>query len=438
MEKLLSLSMVEAHEKIKTGELTPVELVNACLERIEQVDEKVTAWEVIDKEKALKLAEERTIEAKNGHIRGVFHGIPVAIKDIIDVSGLPTQHNCAVFRNTPPKEQDAAIVTKLKQLGAIIVGKAHTAELAYFDPSPTKNPYHLSHTPGGSSSGSAAAVAAQMIPFSVGTQTNASVARPAAYNGVGAYRPTIRKLSLEGVLSFSPSFDSLGFFGKTFKDASLGYATLNETNEWIEPKTHRSLRIGVVVDPLYERATEEVKIVMNRARAVLAQAGHELVEVRPPYPFAAMVDAHQTIMAYEGAQQFKELVFKHEEQLGGKFCELIKNGQKIKESDYNQTCAFMEEVREKMQTFLSSYDLLLAPPADSAAPKDLATTGNPIFTTPWTFIGSPLAVIPVELDDEGLPLAIMFTSSRGADETLIQHCLQIEALFAKIPEPELA
>lgn len=432
-----SFSLLEIIDKIKTGKVTPLQLVQKAIERIEQVDDKVTAWEIVDKERAIEVAEKRTEEAKRGTFKGLFHGIPVAIKDIIDVEGLPTKHNCQAFADALPAKRDASIVAKLKEQGAIILGKAHTAELAYFDPSPTKNPYHLEHTPGGSSSGSAAAVAANMVPFSVGTQTNASVARPAAYNGVGGYRPTTGTLSLDGILSFSPSFDSLGFFGKTFQDACLGYSLIDEQYDWKKATEKRPLYIGVVSDPLYEKATIAVKAALELAEDTLKKAGHKLEVVTPPVAFQDIVASHETIMTYEAGQQFKELVTKFEAKLGKKFVALIKKGETIAEREYEEARAFMEAVRKTMQSFLERFDLLLVPPTDSVAPKDLTTTGNPLFTTPWTYIGTPLAVFPVALDDNNLPVSIMFTAARHRDEELIEHSRQLEKLFPRIPEPNL-
>ena len=209
---------------IAKKDLSPVALVRRYLDRIAEAEAHVQCWRQVDGERALAVAEEREREAAQGRIRGALHGLPVAIKDIIDVEGLPTRANSRSRADMPPAGNDAEVVLALKAQGAVVLGKVHTTEFAFFDPSPARNPHNLAHTPGGSSSGSAAAVAAGMAPTAVGTQTVASVSRPAAYCGISAFKPSTRSLSTFGITPLGPSYDTPGFYGWSVDDAVYVYA----------------------------------------------------------------------------------------------------------------------------------------------------------------------------------------------------------------------
>jgi aspartyl-tRNA(Asn)/glutamyl-tRNA(Gln) amidotransferase subunit A len=257
---------------ITTKELSPITLVRRFLDRIAEVDAQVQCWREVDAERALAVAEERAREAGEGHIRGLLHGVPVAIKDIIDVEGLPTRANSRSRAAVPAASNDAEVVLALKAQGAIVLGKVHTTEYAFFDPSPARNPHNIAHTPGGSSSGSAAAVGAGMVPMAVGTQTVASVNRPAAYCGISAFKPSSRCLPKFGITPLAPSYDTPGFYGWSVDDATYVYEAVapNFLATKSEPRASAKLAVCIPDDPHTSDAIPEMKAARAHGRRVRA------------------------------------------------------------------------------------------------------------------------------------------------------------------------
>ena len=236
---------------IRSKELSPSDLVQQYLERIDVVQPVAHPWRVVDVEGAIKVAAERTAQAERGEILGPLHGIPLGVKDIIDVAGLPTRCNCEALNYSPPAAADAEVVLSLKASGAIVIGKTHTTEFALFDPSPACNPHNTDHTPGGSSSGSGAAVASGTVPLALGTQTLASVNRPAAYCGISAFKPSTRSMSSFGVAPLAPSFDTIGFYGWTVDDAVYAYeAAVTHVPIAISNSIRGSLLSTILLSPI--------------------------------------------------------------------------------------------------------------------------------------------------------------------------------------------
>ncbi len=419
---------------IRAGTLTPTALVERCLARIAEVEARVEAWRLVDAEGARVAAASLTAEARAGRVRGPLHGIPVGIKDIIDVAGLPTRAGSRTRDGAPPAAADAKVVSRLRAAGAIVLGKTHTTEFAFFDPAPTRNPHRLGHTPGGSSSGSGAAVAAGMAPLALGTQTNASVCRPAAYCGVAAVKPTSRSLPVEGVVPLAASFDTVGVYGRTLGDAAAGYAALAGARAAGRP-AGGPLRIGVVADPLYDRATETVRAAMEAACARLATAGHRLAPASPPARFEDLIEIHGTVMAYETAAAHAATVRAAGDLIGPRLREFVERGLAITTGRYETARRAMDAASAAVWQAFGDYDALLAPPVAAPAPAGLASTGDPTFITPWTLLGGPLAVIPAGADATGLPVAVMVAGAPGADQALLEAACRIAALVESVPEP---
>lgn len=423
-------------QKIRAGTLTPAALVEACLERIAAVEGRVMAWRLVDAEGARAAAAALTAEARAGRTRGPLHGIPVGVKDIIDAAGLPTRAGSASRQDAGPAATDAAVVARLRAAGAVVLGKTHTTEFAFFDPAPTRNPHRLGHTPGGSSSGSAAAVAAGMVPLALGTQTNASVCRPAAYCGIAAFKPTSRSLPDDGVVPLAPAFDTVGIYGRTIGDAALGYLAMAGAPAPDARRAHEGpLRIGLVTDPLYDRATPAVRARLDDAGRQLAAAGHTVAPVRSPVAFGELIEVHRTVTAYEAAAAHGRMVQAEGRRIGPRFRDLVAQGLGIPPERYEAARRSIADAAARAWRVFAGHDALLVPPVPAPAPAGLGSTGDPTFITPWTALGGPLAVIPCGLGADGLPLAVMLAGPPGADRRLAGLAARVAALLESVPEP---
>jgi len=406
-------------EAIQRQQITPKELLDYYLNNIEKLEKEVSAWAYFDQSLAIKLAEEYTVEASEKRIRGPLHGIPIGVKDNMDVKGMPTRVGSRVWDNREGADRNSSIIDFLQELGAIVVGKTHMTEYAWLDPAPTKNPRNLHHTPGGSSSGSAASVAAEMIPLALGTQTAASVCRPGAYCGVVAFKPTKMEPFTDAV-PLSPTFDTIGFFVKSLDDLLFlkDYLPLGELQTL--PKADvQTYKIGIIEDPLYETAQDEVKSVFEVAKGELEEAGCEIIKVYPKVSFTQLIEWHRTVIAYEAAQEYYEFVNKNQNSLSKNFKDLVFEGHEISEEKYLATLSLINRSKEEFWK-TNNVDCFISMPADTTAPKDLQTTGSPFFTTPWTVLGGPLLTIPYGSADNNLPISIMFATKPHTDKKLIE------------------
>lgn len=422
-------SLKKTMEKIKMQQMTTIDLVQSSFDHINRKEKEISAWSYIDKEKAMELANKRTKEANQGHIKGPLHGIPIGIKDNMDVKGMPTRLGSKLWKDREPATQDALIVQKLKEMGAIIIGKTHMTEYAWLDPTKTKNPHNLNHTPGGSSSGSAAAVASAMVPISLGSQTAASVCRPAAYCGIGGFKPTPTSLFVKDVKPLAQSFDTIGFFATYFEDLTFFVNDLlpNHKDELtdIPHFSAQKFTIGMISDILYETASISIKQLQIKFTNDLLANHYQIEHIHPFEPFQLLIDCHKKIIAYEAAMNYQKIVQEHTPLLGNKFINLVNDGLNVSTSEYKEAQFIISEYRERFWKDAEHIDFFIIPPVPTTAPG-LETTGDPRFTIPWTVLGGPLAVIPKEVDDQGLPLAIMFASAPGTDKKLLHFGRQIE------------
>src|SRR5213594_810420 len=395
--ELSALGVVEAAAEIRRGAVSPVSLVEACLERIRALDGGVQAWVHVDDKGALAAARERAEEAKRSTVRGPAHGIPVAVKDIFHVAGLPTTAGARPFAHSRPGE-DATSVARLRAAGAIILGKTHTTQFAYRDPAPTRNPWNLAHTPGGSSAGSAAAVAARKAPLALGSQTVGSVLRPAAYCGVVGFKPTHGLVSTAGVIPLAWSLDHVGVFTRGVADAALVFSVL--------------ARRSVVAEP-------EIAAHVQATADAFARAGATIAEVKLPASFGGIHAAGQTVLEAEAATYHEPRFAKHADDYGPEIRKLVEKGLTISASAYvganRARLAFSEEVME----LLAAHDALLSPTAPAPAPEGLASTGDASLCAPWSFAGVPAVSLPSGLGASGLPLAIQLVQAAGAEARLL-------------------
>lgn len=419
--------MRDMAREIAEGRLSPVTLVERYLARIREADSQVQCWREVDGERALALAREREAQVKSGRILGALHGIPVAVKDIIDVEGLPTRCQSRSRADAKPATGDAEIVLQLRRQGAIPLGKVHTTEYAFFDPSPARNPWNLEHTPGGSSSGSAAAVAAGMAPISIGTQTVASVNRPAAYCGIAAFKPTTRSLPTFGIAPLAPSYDTPGFYGFTVDDAVAAFEAV--APRFLRPSgTTTSIRIIVPEDHHLGDASSEVQGSMARIATDFVRGRHKVEGRVSPISFRRLFELQRQTMLYEAGRALAFLREHPRGMVGEKILGAIAEGQKIDTATYLEMRLEIDAMREIFFDKLPDADLYMWPATPEPAPKGLAWTGDPKYISPWTALGGPIVTVPVGKTASGLPIACLLAGRPGTDLDMCRHAVTLAAL----------
>jgi aspartyl-tRNA(Asn)/glutamyl-tRNA(Gln) amidotransferase subunit A len=410
--------------------LSPVDLLQRYLQRIAEADAQVQCWRLVDRDGALAVAQEREREAAQGRIRGALHGVPVAIKDIIDVEGLPTRCNSRSRADAPPADNDAELVLALKAQGAVVMGKVHTTEFAFFDPSPARNPHNLEHTPGGSSSGSAAAVAAGMAPIAVGTQTVASVNRPAAYCGIAAFKPSTRSLPTFGISPLGPSYDTPGLYGWAVDDAVYAYEAIAPDFLKSSAGSGRAkLRVCVLSDPHTSSVAPEIRAAVKRMADAIANAGHAVAEIKSPIAFERLFAIQRSTMAYEAGRALHFLLRAPEGTVGEKIAALAREGLAMATADYLDQRGEIDGLREKLFGTVDA-DIFLWPATPATAPAGLGWTGDPKYISPWTALGGPIVSVPLGLAPNGLPIGCILAGRPGADAQMCGWAREIASLRA--------
>src|ERR1700730_6832163 len=409
------LSVSEASRRIADAALTPSALLEACLQRIAATDDAVHAWVSVDEPGARATARERTDEARAGRRRGPLHGIPVAIKDIFHVAGMTTTCGAA-----PPchiaATADATSVARLRAAGAVVLGKVHTTEFAYFEPGPTRNPWNPAHTPGGSSSGSAAAVGARMVPLALGTQTVGSVLRPAAYCGVVGFKGTYDLIPTDGVVPLAWSLDHVGIFARRVAEVALAADVLAARPLGVPAP--RPPRLALVPE-LLERATPEVAALIRATADRFASAGATVREVALPSSFAGVHAAGRSVLEVEAAAYHEELYRAHAAHYRPRTRELIAGGLTRPAVVYARAQRARLAFRRDVMELLAEYDALLSPTAPSPAPGGLGATGDPWFCAPWSFAGVPAVSLPIGVSSLGLPHAVQLVGAAGHDAKIL-------------------
>ena len=416
--------------QIADGKLSPVALVERYLARIRVADPHVQCWREVDAARALALAREREQQVKSGHILGALHGIPIAVKDIIDVEGLPTRCNSRSRADAKPATGDAEIVLALRRQGAIPLGKVHTTEFAFFDPSPARNPHNLEHTPGGSSSGSAAAVAAGMAPIALGTQTVASVNRPAAYCGIAAFKPSTRSLSTFGIAPLAPSYDTVGFYGYTVEDAVAAFEAV--APGFLRPAAtdvKRALTIIVPEDHHLGDASVEVQASMARMGTLFAKAGHRIEGRVSPIDFTRLDHLQRRTMFYEAGRALAHLRDLPKGMAGEKILGAVNEGLAIDTAAYLEMRFEIDAMRDVFFGKTRDADLYLWPATPEPAPKGLAWTGEPKYIAPWTALGGPIVTLPIGKTSSGLPLGCLLAGRPGEDHDMCRNARRVAALL---------
>jgi Asp-tRNA(Asn)/Glu-tRNA(Gln) amidotransferase A subunit family amidase len=387
-------------------------LVAACLERIAQREREVHAWAFLDPERALAEARQRDREAP----RSALHGVPVGIKDVIDTADMPTEYNSPIYRGYQPK-WDAACVALLRRAGCVILGKTATTEFANNHPAPTRNPHNLAHTPGGSSSGSAAAVADRMVPLALGTQTGGSVIRPGAYCGVAACKPSFGSINRAGLKFVSESLDTIGVFARTADE--LGPLLHVLTGRAIAEEQKAKPRIGLCRTPRWSDADSETHANVERAAQALSKAGARVSDFDLPRGSEALFDRHSAIMGYESARALAWEYTQFPEQISANLRPRLEAGWQVTRQDYDEVRGIARSCRRQLADALREFDFLLTPSAASAAPASLASTGSPVFNRAWTLFGVPCVTLPFGAAANGLPLGVQLVGAFDHDMALL-------------------
>jgi Asp-tRNA(Asn)/Glu-tRNA(Gln) amidotransferase A subunit family amidase len=425
------LSASDAARAIRDGAITSEQLVEACLARIREAEPQVQAWQFLDPEHALAQARARDADRREGKPSGPLHGVPVGVKDIIDTSDMPTEDGTVLHAGRTPA-RDATVVAMLRAAGAVILGKTVTTECAYYSPGKTRNPHNPEHTPGGSSSGSAAAVAAGMVPLAVGSQTNGSVIRPASFCGVYGFKPTHGLIPRNGILKLSRTLDHVGLFSRTIEDLALLAEELVGYDER-DPDTRPRARIpfaataaqepplapllALVKGPVWERAAADTR----EAFAELAQElGDRVVEVELPESAAAALDWHRTIMEAEMAANLDAEWERGRDRLSEQLRALMARGRETRALDYQKALARIPLLNEGFAEIFERFDALVTPAAPGTAPKGLGSTGDPAFCTLWTLLGTPAVTLPLMQGANGLPLGVQLVGPKHGDARLLR------------------
>jgi aspartyl-tRNA(Asn)/glutamyl-tRNA(Gln) amidotransferase subunit A len=410
------LTIAAAAPLIRSGELTPSELLEQCLRRIDVYEPAVKAWVYLDRERARRDAARLTKEATAGRVRGPLHGIPVGVKDIIDVFDMPTGCGSKLWANSYAR-RDATVVERLRQAGAVILGKTVTTPYAYLDPPPTRNPWDLSRTPGGSSSGSAAAVACGMCLAALGTQTGGSTIRPASYCGVYALKPTHDRISRDGVLPLAPTLDHVGLMAHRAADLAAVFAAVVPA----DAAATKSTRFVIAGGMFRDRVSPEVRTVVDALIAHLRSADDEVAEGEVPVDLESLPAYNRNIYAHEAAGYHADRYFRLSDDYPRQIAGLVLDGIETTAAEYAAALAW----RRRASAADPGPGVFLMP-ATVGLPPDRATTGSPLFNTPWSFLGWPAVSVPVGWSAGGLPVAVQLAAGPGREADLLAHAAAVE------------
>jgi Asp-tRNA(Asn)/Glu-tRNA(Gln) amidotransferase A subunit family amidase len=425
------LTAAEAAAQMRERKLTSEALIRSCLERIETRDPSVKAWLYIDKAQAIAVARELDKRPPMGPL----HGLPVGVKDMIDTADMPTTYNSPVFQNHRPA-RDAACVAVARLSGAVILGKTDTVEFAAAGRrAATRNPKNFAHTPGGSSSGSGAAVGDRQVQLAFGTQTGGSHIRPASFNGIYALKPTWGAVSREGAKQYSNMLDTIGWYGRSVDDLALVASAfrLHGVGETAVPEAS-ALRVACCRTPFWEKIEPAGEKAFEVACDRLSKAGVELIELTLPKPFGGMFEAQNTIMMGEGRASFLDVALEFGERLHQDFHDRVNNKLEITPAAMVAAYDLAAACRRDFEALYAGFDVVLAPASPGEAPEGIQNTGNHVFNAMWTLLHVPCLGVPCTTGPKGLPVGVQIVAPRHGDARL----LAMAAALAPIIDQETA
>jgi Asp-tRNA(Asn)/Glu-tRNA(Gln) amidotransferase A subunit family amidase len=414
---------------LRAGQVRAEDIARAAIERIQALEPQLHAWEVFDPELALAQARGLDRRLAAGEAPGLLAGVPLGVKDIFDTADLPTGHGSPLYRGHRPAA-DAHAVRVARDAGAVVMGKTVTTEFAYFTPGPTVNPWRAGHTPGGSSSGSAAAVAAGLVPLAFGSQTAGSLIRPAAYCGVFALKPTHGAFSLDGVKPFAPSLDTLGWLARSADDLELmRCALLRQPFESLPRVAPASLRLAACRTHEWPAIDAGGAAAWEAGLARMADAGMRVPLLALPEALAGLMQAQKTVMAFEAARSLSREFEANRAQLSEALRSLLSTGHEVTEAAYRQAQALAQSGRQQLAQLMHGLDALVVPAAPGEAPAGLAATGDPVFSRVWTLLGWPCVNVPGLLGPTGLPVGLQLVGHPGRERDLLVAAAGLHAVL---------
>lgn len=425
MEIILNLPVRSLVERLSRREISVESVVRGYLERIRVLDSEVHAWQYVDEESALNRA--RVLDRS---VPGPLHGLPLGVKDLIDTADMPTTYGSVRYANHQPT-LDAACVAAVREAGAVILGKTVTTEFATFKPGPTRNPrasVDRPHTPGGSSSGSAAAVAAGMVPLAFGTQTAGSIIRPAAYCGVVGYKPTFGTLSLVGVKALAPSLDTLGVLARRVDDAAFLTGHLARLD--LAPRPIGRLRIAICRQPHEASPSADSLRAIETAAHILERQGVQLVDLDLRNVSDGLTEAQIDIMGYEAAAAFTPERLNPPDGFSPQFKSFLAAGAQVSGERYAAARSLAMRARQAIQAKFDHVDIIVAPSTSGTAPAGLEVTGDPIFNRFWTLLGNPCIHVPTGTGQDDMPTGVTLVAPYGADALALSAAHALETKLA--------
>ena len=441
MSEPYELTAAQAAQQIRERQLSPVDLMESIFRRIDSLEPRLNAWVYLDRESVLSDAGQKQAELDAGSATGLLHGVPIGLKDIYYTAGIPTTACSKVYADFVPT-YDATSVVLLKQAGAVVLGKTVTTEFACMDPSPTLNPWNPAHTPGGSSSGSAVAVATGMCPVAMGSQTVGSVLRPASYNGVVGFKPTYGRVSRHGVIPVSWSLDHVGWMARTVEDAAIllqimagpdpedPVASHREVPDYLAGlETPQKPRIGLLRGFFHDNADEETRLHVNDVVERLSRAGATVEELPLPDSINTAMEDQRTIMAVEGASFHQPMYQRQAQDYQPLLREMLRRGLETDAVTYSRALERRQRFIIEMEMLAEKADVLLTPSTPTPALADLTNTGNTIFQGPWTSCGLPAITVPSGLAASGLPFGIQLIDSPFQETRLLAAASWCESVL---------
>jgi Asp-tRNA(Asn)/Glu-tRNA(Gln) amidotransferase A subunit family amidase len=420
------LSALDLARRIEAGALTPAAVVDLCAEAIAAREAEVGAFTALDVDGARRAAETDAAALAALALRG----LPVGIKDIFDTADFATEYGSAIYQGYRPRA-DASVVALTRRAGGLILGKTVTTEFAHQQPGKTRNPHNPAHTPGGSSSGSAAAVAAGMLPVALGTQTGGSVVRPAGYCGVAGFKPSYRLFPTVGMKCFSWTLDTVGVFAAGVADAAFAAGAISGRDLRVDRAAPATPRIALLRSSISAEASADMQAAVDTAARAAAAAGAKVEEMTLPPSLEAAWQAHPTIQDYEACRAFAWEHDHHRDRLGPKLRELLARGGKITPETYDAARRTTKQARAALAEIFARVDAILSPSAPGAAPETLNSTGSPNFNRLWTLMGTPAVNVPGLADATGLPLGVQIVGRFGRDRATLEAALFVETAIAR-------
>jgi Asp-tRNA(Asn)/Glu-tRNA(Gln) amidotransferase A subunit family amidase len=419
----MPMSALDLARAIEAGTMAPTAVVDLCAQAIARHEAEIGAFAALDIEAARRAAEAAGLRL------AALRGLPIGIKDIFDTADLPTQYGSPIYAGHRPKA-DAAAVALVRRAGGLILGKTITTELASLQPAATRNPRNPAHTPGGSSSGSAAAVAAGMVPIALGSQTGGSVIRPAAYCGIAGFKPSFRLLPTVGMKCFSWSLDTAGLFAAGVADVAFAAAAITGRDLRVDQRAPAAPSIALVRTQLWPQASEDMQAGLERAARAAQAAGARVREVELPPIFEAAMRAHVTIQDHEAYRALAYEFDHHRDRLGPILRQQLANGAAIDFDSYDEARRTARRARQMFADLMADTDAMLTPSAPGAAPRGLRSTGDPMFNRLWTLLGPPCINVPGLTDSRGLPLGVQIVGRFARDRTALEAAWFLQRALA--------